>query len=219
MNIIILVIATSNDFDKNLLKSTKDTWVSYFKDSYYKLYYLIGNSKNVIVEDILYSDIKEDVMTVGFKTIDAFQRINNENYDYVIRTNLSSYLNVHKLVQFLMDKPRNSFWSGLGDVNFSSGACYILSKDIVQLILKYKNLWDHLKIDDVALSHMLHYNFKYNNYHRIKRIDIDYKIETSVTVSDVFHYRFCMKDPYRVIDSMNMYKIHEEIINENIIHK
>lgn len=223
MNIIILIIATEKDYDRNLLEMTKKTWVSFFKDNYYKLYYLIGDNENTIVDDILYSDVKEDIKSVGLKMINAFERINYENYDYVIRTNLSSYLNIYELVNFLKDKPRNKFWAGFGNINFSSGACYILSKDMVQLILNNRILWNHNKIDDVALSHMLHYDLKYNNYYNVKRLDIKYISETLVLDSDIFHYRFCMKDPYRIIDSINMYKIHEIIINsiknENIIHK
>ena len=65
--------------------------------------------------------------------------------DYVFRPNCGSYINTHLLHDFLLDKPRVNYYAGIPvqsgrvDLRFASGACYLLSRDLVELIVEKQN--------------------------------------------------------------------------------
>lgn len=96
-------------------------------------------------------------------TISALSYVNsNFEFDYVIRTNVSSYWNLQRLLEMLDRAPRNDLYMGVigksyipkldAELEFISGAGIILSKDIVELILKNREQIESNFIDDIALG-------------------------------------------------------------------
>jgi hypothetical protein len=107
-------------------------------------------------------------MTLKF--LKALKQIPIHTYDYVIRLNLSTYINIKKLLKFLELAPREKYAAGytmcfqipdwsispVNPVHFISGTCMIFSRDVVEyfVTLPYDTpvLYEHN--DDVVLSHI-----------------------------------------------------------------
>lgn len=98
---------------------------------------------------------------IGLKTLLAFEYVlKSFDFDFLVRTNSSSYLDIHQLENYLRSASKNKYFSGVrGDFfgeTFSSGASYILSRDLVDLIANdYSEKWQHYVVDDVAISRVI----------------------------------------------------------------
>lgn len=72
------------------------------------------------------------------KTIDALEWISNRNYDYVVRTGLSSLWIYSNLIDFLHTLPTINVYCGIDGGGFVSGAGIIMSKDIATMLCEHK---------------------------------------------------------------------------------
>lgn len=206
----ILIIVLSHDDNGGIYskfyESQKKTWDSIIVDGV-ETYYLFGNhNKNEIINNKILTDvIDKDIYSCGYKTIKSFELINELNYDYVFRTNSSSYVDKQKLIEYVTDKPLDDYYSGVigyyNGINFASGSGYFLSKNLVNKVIKNSNLWNHTLIDDVAISDLLK-NF---NITPSKNPRYDILSNTNDIPTDYFHYRLITSD--RNIDIDNMYNI------------
>jgi len=127
------------------------------------LFYYGGRS--AIEGDKLFFDYPEGFYNIGYKTLAAFDYVNTHyDYDFVFRTNTSSYVDITNYLKFLEQfSPENHLYSGVKCVPppkdprpiFASGCGYTLSRKTLSLILKYKDSWDHSQIDDLALATLM----------------------------------------------------------------
>jgi hypothetical protein len=107
------------------------------------------------------TDTPEDWCLIGLKTIEAFKFIlKNYDFDYIFRTNTSSYLDTRQLLKYLEDQPKSGLYSGVidqvfGSMKFVSGAGILMSKDVVQRVCEKEDNWKHGLADDVALSSLV----------------------------------------------------------------
>jgi len=86
------------------------------------------------------------------KTLAAFRTA--ADFDYVFRTNLSSFVDLTALHSFLQGRPRRRFMSGCSpDRSHLSGCGYALSADLVRELAERP--LDRGLIDDVATSRVL----------------------------------------------------------------
>lgn len=162
MNLIILIPAHDSPFYRDLEQAIRETWLSR-KVSGVKAYFYYGEGgkdHTYSVGDRIYSPHEEGVRNIGYKTLDAFRwLLENEEFDFVLRTNLSTYIDLQGAVEYLKDKPRERLYCGkiAGGYHppFVAGAGYFLSKDLVQLVVANGGAWDHLFLDDVALGRLL----------------------------------------------------------------
>jgi hypothetical protein len=139
--------------------------------------------------------------------------LKNIEFDYIFRTNSSSYIDKKLLYNYLIDKPKTNFYSGvIGDLNgnkFASGSGYVLSKDLVEVVLDNLDLWNHDYIDDVALGILL--NKIGHRPVEAPRFDIDihnffHNIFNKVPLN-FYHYR--LKSKNRNFDISQMKKIYK----------
>ena len=86
-------------------------------------------------------------MHAGLKSIvDAYQ------FDYLVRTNSSTYLDVPRLIDHLRHSPKEKFYSGADQgVAHAQGTCIILSRDAARSVAEDRS-WDYDKVDDVAIG-------------------------------------------------------------------
>jgi len=111
------------------------------------------------------------------KTIKSLEYTLNEDFgfdfDYLIRTNLSSVWDFTKLNHFLESNSELVVGGVLGtahnNIKFISGTGILLHKEVCKNIIQHKNLLDYNIIDDVALGIFL--TQLLNNYKPLNRFE------------------------------------------------
>lgn len=191
-NIIILVLSHYDEPYNKLERCIRETWAD-FKNDDVKLFFYHGGNKEAIFDDKIITTFPEGFCNIGYKTIRAFEIIlRNYNFNYLLRTNSSSFINVNKYNDYLINKPKNNFYNGVigvfDGIEFASGSGYTLSKDVVEKIVVNKNNWPHQYIDDVALSMLLKTINLFPS--AAPRLDIDKLPITDIKLIDLnFHFR------------------------------
>tara|TARA_B100000902_G_scaffold171714_1_gene165970 strand:+ start:2753 stop:3667 length:915 start_codon:yes stop_codon:yes gene_type:complete len=124
---------------------------------------LEGKESNLIGDD-LFLNIDDDTLSMGKKTIMAFDwALKNVDFDFLIRPTPSSYVNYSNLENYLrtnflnmdivyggkIQETNNKFGQ---KIQFVSGSTLVLSKKCVEIILENQNDWDHDYWDDVGLA-------------------------------------------------------------------
>ncbi len=105
------------------------------------------------------------------KFLKALQRIDDSQYDYIFRVNLSTFIHFDVLATILQGAPRTKYAAGytmtfpianwrpnpVEPTQFISGTCMIFSKDVVSMLktieYDYYILYEHN--DDVVLSYIV----------------------------------------------------------------
>ena len=111
-------------------------------------------------ELMLWSQIPDSLSTVGARTLEFLRfAIENFEFDYLVRTNTSSYLSLDLIQQQLSPQPSPKTIYALsgkwGRTPYPSGALYVISKAQVEKVLENSAAWIHDYIDDVALGLLL----------------------------------------------------------------
>lgn len=207
MKILILVLSyDDNAIYSKLMQTQKETWDSIEVDNV-QTYYLLGNNdKNELINNHIYTSNSESIGNCGYKTIDSFEQIINMDFDYIFRTNSSSYVDKSLLKKFLIDKPIENFYCGIigfdstTQIEFCSGSGFFLSRNLVQLLIDNKHELDYSLIDDVCIGKFM----------KSKNIIFTNSFRTDIVSSDEphldsFHYR--LKTENRNEDINRMKKI------------
>ena len=210
-NIIVLVISSLDATYQMLEQSIRDTWAKKTNSNIKVLFcYTDNRKKSEIIEDKLYCNAGDEYyMNIGAKTVSAFEFIEqNYSYNFIYRTNLSSYLDTQILNSLYKYFPKNKYYTGvLGNVDgisYCSGSGYLLSRDLVQLVLKNKKDWNHEYVDDISLGLLLRsHNITPINAQRFNVDNDEHHIP-----SDYYHYRVKNAGD-RSVDVIRMKKIHE----------
>lgn len=226
MKIIVLVLSSLDKVYQDLEETIRDTW-AINKNNNLNIFYYYGGSDSFFVDgDKIFCTKEESLFNIGYKTIEAFEYLyNNYEFDYIFRTNSSSYVNLDKMIDFLENKPKSSFYCGYinlqknTNILFGSGSGYFLSKDLIGMILSKSDSWNHSLIDDVALG-------KFLSEHNVqlvqsKRLDINrlqddllYNFDRPILSDEIknhFHFRCKTSDPNRLMDSLIMKNIHDAL--------
>jgi hypothetical protein len=160
---IVLVLASEDvENTKYAFRRIEDRWrplYPHFKKVYeqyiyenenIKFFFLYGGDTNFERKehDLVYDDVFEnDYPGMITKTLLGMEYVTkNYNYDFLIRTNLSTFWNVKKLENRLDSLPKEKYLSGhyIKVANketiyeYPAGFDMIMSKDIVEGILPYK---------------------------------------------------------------------------------
>jgi hypothetical protein len=95
---------------------------------------------------------------IGLKTLLAFQYIlENYEFDYVFRTNTSSFINGKALIELAKNSNRSHLYAGakveifVSD-SFATGSGYLISRDLLEKISNRPDLWPLGVADDVSLA-------------------------------------------------------------------
>ena len=233
MKIIILVLSMDSDVYINLEGTIRETWGN---NHICKIYYYYGGFDKLHLDgDIIKCTSNEGLYNIGHKTIESFQYLfDNEEFDFIFRTNSSSFINIDKMVDFLSNKPKEQFYCGYMNIikeigiRFASGSGYFLSKDVVRLILENKDKWNHEFIDDVSLgifcrdvisidliqSKRCDINCISENSFYYKNLNVDKEI-TSDLLNNHFHFRCKTNSVGRKDDSLIMRKLYDYFIKNS----
>jgi len=122
--------------------------------------------------DIIYVKGKEHILNVLYKTITALEYLFQKNeYDFIIRSNISTIIHIPNLLQYLQMIPTNDVYTSSNFLNlqwldpqagihntslfgtiYASGISITLSKDTTQFLIKNKNKLQHDVVDDVSIG-------------------------------------------------------------------
>ena len=166
---IILVLASDNN---EAYRRFRKIYHAYYESNPEILVLMVyGKSPNLVPNDhdLVYDDIEENYYPgMITKTIRAIEHIESTyDYEYLVRTNLSTFWVLDRLLGRLNKAPAQecfegsirfcSVRGGTSSPNYISGINLILSRDMVRLMLTKKQdmLSWNLKAEDWALSQSL----------------------------------------------------------------
>lgn len=172
--ILILTMSSTNQFFANQIDTIKKTWAKDLPENIDWLYYdgndkkevtsLNGNHLSICCEDNLENTFK--------KTFLALLYINNnfkDKYDYIVRTNTSTYINVDFLNYFLNNINDNNDVTYCSDLYsltegyapnpldiYPRGNCFILPRKHVAIILSFGFSYMYLEhVDDMMIGNII----------------------------------------------------------------
>ncbi len=163
MKILHLVLySKSDEYDR--MKSITNNFYKNYKniDTYY--YYfdnLITNNYEIKENDLLIKGTETYIPGILDKTIKAFQyfKMTNKlnNYDYILRSNISSVINFDKLIDILL-KEKYDYGCYLikrPPYKYSSGTSILLNIKTINFILNNLDKLDYSIIDDYAIGKLI----------------------------------------------------------------
>ena len=218
---IMLVIASYDNIYCDII----ETWKTYMKRvNNVKIYLLYNRSdldEQMIVDEeegIIFNNCEESLIPgIFLKTIYAMEYCNKKySYDYLIRTNVSSFYNIPKLINYLDEQPKTNFVGGMQcmsfNIHFISGSGIIISYDIVEKILKsalQDKASEHIKNypDDVLLCYLINLHINPSTFKEVPCFHISEKLtndKIEFLSKDYFHFRNRNDHTNRVLDSQNI---------------
>lgn len=102
--ILILIMSCNKDFfkqEENVLKETYLKRLENYSNVDYFIYTSSENGKEYIDDNILYVDAPDDFNGTWEKTYKCFKYISKFDFDYVIKTNTSTFINIDLMVNLL----------------------------------------------------------------------------------------------------------------------
>ena len=175
-----------------------------------------GLAKTIVV------DTPEDWSLIGLKTLQAFKFVlQNYDFDYLFRTNTSSYLDTSALLETIRTLPKRNLYSGVigrvfGDLSFASGAGVLMSRDVLERVCQLEKSWNHGLVDDIALGVIVESLRNPSvNLTALSRLDIPSLEVAQQTSKELimknYHFRCKSKSPNETVEIMK----HLQIIKES----
>lgn len=161
MKTLVLVLATHVPPFPELVRTIEETWASVLVPDVDVLFYF-GGERLELDGRALTVPVPDDLPNAGRKTLACFEYVlEHYDFDIVFRTNCSTYIDLPNLRRYIEDHASSSgFYAGKGafvdGVDFATGTGIFLSRDLVQLAVDGRDVWDHSHLDDVALAKVMH---------------------------------------------------------------
>lgn len=142
---IVLVLASDQT---DLLKKFKQIYEAYLDcNPNVKVFFTYGAGTTFERKehDLVYDDLKETMMTpwMTTKVTRAMEYIdNNFDYEFLVRTNLSTFWDFDMLLHRIDAYPRERYFTGRlgGSKDFITGTSMVMTRDIVKNIVENKHL-------------------------------------------------------------------------------
>lgn len=206
LKILILVLSSKTYPSSRNKKGIKKTWGSNLQDNFKVIFYESGEVEK-ITGDTLFVETDTASKNLGYKLLLALDWCNrNIEYDFIFRTNTSSFVNTAELENFISNHLINKEYVYCGlplvrdykdsekKINFLSGAGIILNKKTVNFILDKKKNWDHSEWEDVSLGKLLEENGI--SFIRGRRQDIENNFYNNIIDKTNYHYRCRLDNHY-----------------------
>jgi len=183
-----------------------------------------------IIDNVLYFSGKETYIPgVLEKTLEAFDIFKDEDYDYIVRSNVSTVVNYKELFKYLpvgeidyagplyyvehymnigagMNEEKTAKY---GKHHFAMGACVVFSKKAIKLLVdNKKDVLSYDLIDDIAIGVYLHDK----NLRRRTLSSNSYSFQNSIFKPDIIMYR--NKSDDRNTDIVNMRMVVDNLSNK-----
>ncbi len=185
MKVINLILSCSSSPWIEMEQVIRDTYIENALVT--RLFYREG-IKTCTNKDVLFIPVPEaEILT---RTLAAFKYlISNYEFDYIFRSNTSSYINYDKYIDYLEEKKPNyaGFLGSHKRISFCSGCGYTLSRKSIEQLLTTSEIKTCLKQvnDDVILALLL----KSKGIHPENAPRFDINEHTRMIPLEFFHYR------------------------------
>ena len=244
MKILILVIYTSlisfNDSSPESANKMLEVQRKYHNKYNDVTTYFIEfrNQQNdiEIENDFIYIKGVEHILNILDKTIKAVEYLINNNFmfDFLIRTNISTMINIPLLISYCNNLPKENIYTGgnieklqwldhkAGIINedlhgtiYVQGNGIILSYDVINHIILNKHNLNYNIVDDVTLGSYINKYKPNTNIHKFKcpHFDCKYELNNNININNyiLFRNRIHAYSENRNIDIQNMNYIYNHI--------
>ena len=215
--IVVLVLAGNTKVSNSNLKTQRKTWFLKENNNIVIYTYRGGESFSNINKNLIF-EVSDDYKDISEKTYLAFKYIEeNIEFDYLFRTNTSSYVDLNALYEFCSKNTVSKLYRGrkLTDkfddktISWVSGAEILLSKNAVSTLVKHPHNWSFDLPDDVAIGDVLSsegYEIKDS-----KSILFSPKFFNLKNFTHEYHFRCRVDSPYyypRTLDRLLISYVH-----------
>lgn len=234
MKILILLMSCNNCFFQEEEQLVKDTWLKAVVEGQYPeidyYFYTTGDNEHIDKENHkIYVKAPDGWDSTFYKTKRAFALVKeNLEYDYIVRTNLSTYVNIQMLLAFikLYVAPNNDkhIWGmelcNHKDTFYLIGKFLIFNKEDVDVLIKSDSKFDvQVDADDYV------YGCVFNNPNKYEIMRCCYaapRITSPLNHIEIDSYLLqCLAISYRVytFDGMDEELAHRKIDEFKLAHK
>jgi hypothetical protein len=155
-----------------------------------------------IEDDMIYMPGEESLRNLSYKFITSLENLSFKKYDFILRTNISSFYVFHNLLPVLESLPKERLLAGEVNGNYVSGAGMIFSPDVCELLIQNKDAVVHYDLsdpfDDVIMSFYLHkiHGIEFTQTYPIRQnIELPQNgLETTLPMN-TFHFRLKQATP------------------------
>lgn len=157
---------------------------------------------------------KESFPNILSKTIDSIKYFLKNDYDFIIRTNLSSLWNFKVLLDYLQTLPREGVYNGFigshKNSQFASGSGYIMTPDICDLLIENRQVAESYgEMDDTAVGFTLN------------KLGINPSIgrrnDRMLYDENSYHYRFVCHSTERMKEASHMMRVLENFYSSTLL--
>lgn len=143
------------------LRASLETWDTIQAEGVETVFYC-GKSTRQSTDKVIYLNTQDTFANMGKKAVEGFEwALANRDFDYLARPNASCYVRKQLLGEYVQGLPDSNLYLGLKTAScygvdyMWGGGAYILSRDVVKLIVDNKHLWNHNYTEDVSISDLL----------------------------------------------------------------
>ena len=200
---VLILIISSND--NPVYSEHKEAWRKYmrtnkFIDCFFMEYHDVENM--TIRDDTIYlKGVESFSPGIRKKTVDCLDYFlkGAVKYDYIVRTNLSSFWNFDALLRYLGGLQQSNVYAGVvgnhQGISFVSGSGFIMSPDVAKLLVEKRELFNNSNLlDDVEIGQLLA-NFNVPLTHGSRQDFYSMSMFKDYTFNnDAYHYRIKWDD-------------------------
>ena len=166
-------------------------------------------------ESLLIADSYENIRPgILKKTLQAIKM--NLNYDFIVRTNLSSIINFTNLNQKLKQLPTTNLYAGVigqyKDIKYASGALFIMSNDVCNYFIESSDRLDFTIIDDIAIGILL--QDKYTITPLDRQTVKSFENFMNIFNDEYYHIRVKLNRQIDIDTDIKIFKSYSEICKE-----
>lgn len=216
MRILILVLSyTETSIYAGLMQAQQETWDGVSNDFIDTVYYHGGSCISELARrtDSIELEVgcPDDYYLMHWKFALALRHIEEEfgTYDFIFRTNSSSYINKERLLKRAETLPKEKCYAGwsLGEKEAVSGAGIWLSPDMVDILREEIPPGEQCE-EDILIGRILHKKHGIEIIDDKSRFDVT---EENIEYADLSRYHYRFKTGDRLQDIRNMYRLHQRI--------
>ncbi len=159
MKVLILVMSARREPWGALMDAQMETWDAEDHPQTETLYY-VGKCPTCLQTSQVFSSLEftEELEDISPRTIEAFEKSLDYEWEYMARVHSSTYVHKDNLVKFCHTLPRHKVIRGVmtgGDKPFMWGGChYIYSRDVIDSFVRNKDKWNTKVMEDGSITEL-----------------------------------------------------------------